>query len=68
MGITTIILAVVVLLAVVGLGFKTFWDGLTTGFDKVVQMGGPILKDLTTEAEQFVSGESADTMKRVITN
>ncbi|MFY9966495.1 MAG: hypothetical protein WAK50_12240 [Nitrososphaeraceae archaeon] len=37
---------VVIILAVLGLGWKTFTSGVTNGFDKAVDVGTPIIKDL----------------------
>ena len=44
-----------VILAIVGLGWKTFSSGVITGFDKAVDIGTPVTKDLTQEARDFVN-------------
>jgi hypothetical protein len=55
MGLLTFLLVIVVILAIVGLGWKTFSSGVITGFDKAVDIGTPVSKDLTQEARDFVN-------------
>jgi hypothetical protein len=55
MGLFGFILLVVVILAALGLGWKTFTSGVITGFDKAVDVGTPIIKDLTQEARNHVN-------------
>lgn len=38
-----------------GLGWKTFSDGIITGFDRAVDVGTPIIKNLTQEARDYVN-------------
>ncbi|MGA7369613.1 MAG: hypothetical protein WBX01_10835 [Nitrososphaeraceae archaeon] len=38
-----------------GLGWKTFSSGVITGFEKAVDLGTPIIKDLTQEAKEHVN-------------
>jgi hypothetical protein len=38
-----------------GLGWNTFSSGVITGFDKAVDIGTPIIKDLTQEAKEYVN-------------
>ena len=38
-----------------GLGWNTFSSGVITGFDKAVDIGTPIIKDLTREAKEYVN-------------
>jgi hypothetical protein len=55
MGVIGFILLVVVIFAVLGLGWKTFSSGVMTGFDKAVDVGTPIVKNLTQEVRQYVN-------------
>jgi hypothetical protein len=50
MGLFGFILLIVVILAIIGLGWETFSIGVITGFDKAVDVGTPIIKELTQEA------------------
>jgi hypothetical protein len=49
MGLLTLVLIVLVILAVIGLGWKTFSSGIISGFETVLDMGQPIVKNLTQE-------------------
>jgi len=55
MGLFGFILLVVIILAVFGLGWQTFSSGVITGFEKAVDVGTPIVKDLTQEARNYVN-------------
>jgi hypothetical protein len=55
MGLFGFILLVVVILAVLGLGWKAFTSGVIIGFDKAVEVGTPIVKNLTQEAREYVN-------------
>lgn len=55
MGLLTFFLVIVVILAIVGLGWKTFSSGVIIGFDKVVDIGMPIIKNLTQEAREYMN-------------
>ena len=55
MGLFTLLLIVVVVLAVIGIGWKTFSVGVISGFDRVINVGAPIVKDLTQEAKEIVN-------------
>lgn len=55
MGLFTLLLIVVVILAVIGIGWKTFSVGVISGFDRVINVGAPIVKDLTQEAKEIVN-------------
>ena len=55
MGLFTLLLIVVVVLAVIGIGWKTFSMGVISGFDRVINVGAPIVKDLTQEAKEIVN-------------
>lgn len=50
MGFLSFLLLIVIILAVVGLGWKAFSSGVIIGFEKAVDVGTPIIKDLTQKA------------------
>lgn len=51
MGLFTLLLIAVVVLAVMGIGWKTFSVGVISGFDRVINIG----KELTQEAKEIVN-------------
>ena len=55
MGLFGLLLLIVVILAIVGLGWKTFSSGVITGFEKAVDIGTPIIKNLTQEARDYTN-------------
>jgi hypothetical protein len=54
-GLFSLLLIVVVVLAVIGIGWETFSVGVITGFEKVIDVGTPFVKDLTQGAKDIVS-------------
>jgi hypothetical protein len=52
MGLFGFIFLAMVVLATIGLGWKTFSAGVITRFDKAVDAGTPIIKELTQEARE----------------
>jgi hypothetical protein len=54
-GLFTVLLLVVVVLAVIGVGWKTFSIGVINGFERVIDVGAPFVKDLTQEAKKIVN-------------
>ena len=54
MGLFGFILLVVIILAVIGLGWQTFSSGVITGFEKAVDVGTPIIKELAQEAKDYM--------------
>jgi hypothetical protein len=54
-GLFTLLLIVVVVLAVIGIGRETFSVGVITGFEKVIDVGTPFVKDLTQGAKDIVN-------------
>jgi hypothetical protein len=54
-GLFTVLLFVVVVLAVIGIGWETFSIGVINGFERVIDMGAPFVKDLTQEAKEIVN-------------
>jgi hypothetical protein len=55
MGFFGVILLTIVILAVFGLGWKSFSSGVIAGFDKAVEVSTPIVKNLTQEAREYVN-------------
>jgi hypothetical protein len=53
MGLIGFILLVVIILAIMGLGWKSFSSGIIAGFEKAVDVGTPIIKNLTQEARDY---------------
>jgi len=51
----TLLLIVVVILAVIGLGWKTFSIGIISGFETILDVGPPIVKDFTQQAKEYVN-------------
>jgi hypothetical protein len=50
-----LLLIVVVVLAVIGIGWETFSVGVIRGFERVIDVGTPLVKDLTQEANDIVN-------------
>jgi hypothetical protein len=48
----------VVILAVIGLGWKSFSSGVISGFETILDVGQPIVKNLTQEAKEYVNNPS----------
>ena len=55
MGLFGLLLLVVIILAIIGLGWTTFSSGVITGFEKAIEVGTPIIKNLTHEARDYVN-------------
>jgi hypothetical protein len=58
MGLFTLLLIVVVILAVIGLGWKSFSSGVISGFETILDVGQPRVKNLTQEAKKYVNNPS----------
>jgi hypothetical protein len=58
MGLLTLFLVIIIILGVIGLGWKTFSSGFISGFEAVIDVGQPIIKNLTQEAKEFVNDPS----------
>jgi hypothetical protein len=54
-GFFTFLLIVVVILVIIGIGWNTFFTGVINGFERVIDVGTPIVKDLTQEARDIVN-------------
>jgi hypothetical protein len=61
MGLFGFILLVVIILAVFGLGWQTFSSWCYYWFEKAIDVGTPIVKDLTTGEESVNSPEQLTT-------
>ena len=57
MGLFGLLLLVIIILAIAGLGWKTFSSEVITGFEKAVDIGTPIIKNLTQEARDHVNSQ-----------
>lgn len=57
-GLFTLLLIVVVVLAVIGIGWETFSVSVINGFERVIDVGAPIIQDLTQEAKDIVNDPS----------
>ena len=66
MGLFTIVLIGVVILAVIGLGWKTFMSGILSGFNIVIEKGGPAMKQLTNSAKDQIKNTSDDIIQETI--
>jgi hypothetical protein len=55
MGLLALVLIVLVVLAIIGLGWKTFSSGIIRGFETVVDVGQPIIKNLTNGTREYVN-------------
>ncbi len=64
MGLFGIVLLIVVVLAIIGLGWRLFSSGVLNGFEKVINVGQPFVKNLTDQAKQYVNNPNA----RITTN
>ena len=54
MGLFGFILLVVIIFTILGLGWETFSSGVISGFDKALDVGTPVIKNLTQEARDYV--------------
>jgi len=55
MGLFTLVLIVVVILAIIGLGWKSSSSEVISGFETILDVGQPIIKNLTQEAREYVN-------------
>jgi hypothetical protein len=58
MGLFTLFLVTIVILGVIGLGWKTFSSEIISGFETVLDVGEPIIKNLTQEAKEYANNPS----------
>ena len=59
MGLFSLLLIVVIVLAIIGIGWKTFSVGVISGFERVIDIGTPLAKDLTQGAKEIVNDPSS---------
>jgi hypothetical protein len=57
MGLFTILLLIVIILAIIGLGWKTFSSAVLNGFEKALNKSLPLLNNLTQYAREFVNNQ-----------
>lgn len=55
MGLFGLVLLVLIILAIVGLGWEVFTSGVIDGFEEAVDIGTPIIKNLTHEAREHTN-------------
>ncbi len=55
MGALTFLLIIVIILVIIGLGWRVFASGLLTGIDRVLKIGTPAVKDWTNQAKEYVN-------------
>lgn len=55
MGALTWIILIIVILAIIGLGWQVFVSGVFKGAEKIINTN-PVLKNTTQEAKQYFSG------------
>ena len=55
MGAFTFLLIIVIILAIIGLGWRVFASGLLTGIDRVLKISSPAVKDWTNQAKEYVN-------------
>ena len=55
MGAFTIIVLIIVILAIIGLGWQVFVSGVLKGAEKIINTN-PVLKNTTQEAKQYFGG------------
>jgi hypothetical protein len=53
MGVLVLVLVVLVILAIIGLGWEAFSSGIISGFETVLDVGQPVIKNLTQEAREY---------------
>jgi anionic cell wall polymer biosynthesis LytR-Cps2A-Psr (LCP) family protein len=55
MGALTFIILIIVILAIIGLGWQVFVSGVFKGAEKIINTN-PVLKNSTQEAKQYFGG------------
>jgi len=66
LGLTTWIIIVVLVLAVIGFGSTKFFDGVMLGAQKVEQ--NPIIKNATSTASQFAANATTEAVNKLMGN
>jgi len=55
MGLITLLIIIIVILAIIGLGWKSFSTGVLSGFERVLEIGNPIVKNITQQTRELVN-------------
>jgi hypothetical protein len=55
MDLITMLIVVIVILAIIGLGWKSFSTGVLSGFERVLNVGDPLIKNITQQARELVN-------------
>jgi hypothetical protein len=55
MGLFTVLMIVVVVLAIIGIGWSSFSVGVINGFERVIDMGTSFVNDLTQEGKEILN-------------
>jgi Tfp pilus assembly protein PilO len=55
MGTLTLVILIIVVLAIIGLGWQVFVSGVFKGAEKIINTN-PVLKNTTQEAKQYFGG------------
>jgi hypothetical protein len=63
MGLFTLIMIAVVVLAIIGLGWQVFLSGVTKGAQKV--LSNPAVKNASSEAKEFLSNATNNVTKGI---
>jgi len=59
-----VLIVVVLILAIAGLGWNTFFNGVKKGAEKLGVM--PAINNITGQAKQYVTGIATNTTKEVV--
>ena len=60
----TLIVVAVVILAIIGLGWETFFTGVSRGGEKII--GSSIARNVTGEVEEFVANATDDAVDEFV--
>jgi Tfp pilus assembly protein PilO len=55
MGLITLLIVVIIILAIIGLGWKSFSTGVLSGFERVLNIGDTLIKNITQQARELVN-------------
>jgi uncharacterized membrane protein len=66
MGVMLWIIAIVLFLAIIGLGWETFFTGVIKGADKIGIM--PVIKNLTDSTKETIGDVLTDSSKTTLEN
>jgi anionic cell wall polymer biosynthesis LytR-Cps2A-Psr (LCP) family protein len=67
MGLVTWITIVVLILAIIGLGWHTFVSGVFKGAEKIIN-GNPEIKNITEKAKQYIVNVTKNASEELIDN